>query len=74
MQTLATESGPTLVVAYGERDRIGFVAQGQNGPLGFSFEKILSILGAVAGGNGGGGEDAGSDAAPASETPIQTSA
>jgi hypothetical protein len=72
LETMAAESGPTLVVAYGESDRIGFVAQGENGPLGFSFEKILSILGAVA---GGGSDDADSaDETPVAETPIRTSA
>ncbi|MGH7859924.1 MAG: hypothetical protein ACREQY_21570, partial [Candidatus Binatia bacterium] len=72
LQTIAAESGPTLVVAYGESDRIGFVAQGENGPLGFSFEKILSILGAVAGGGADGTESV--DETPAGETPISTSA
>ena len=67
LETMAAESGPTLVVAYGESDRIGFVAQGKSGPLGFSFEKILSILGAVAGSGPSGAESE-------DETPVRTSA
>lgn len=70
MEQMAAESGPTLVVAYGERDRLGFAAQGTNGPLGFSFERILSILGAVA----GGAPDADEPDETGDETPTRTTA
>lgn len=66
MESMAAESGPTLVVAYGERDRLGFAAQGTNGPLGFSFERILSLLGAVAG--------RGAEVEAVDETPVRTTA
>jgi hypothetical protein len=71
LEALAAESGPTLVVAYGGRDTIGFVARGQSGPLGFSFEKLLSLLGAVAGVDGGPSDPG---AAAADETPLRASA
>ncbi|HLF57302.1 MAG TPA: FecR domain-containing protein [Thermoanaerobaculia bacterium] len=43
---LARQGGPLLVVAYGESDRIRFVALGANGPLGLSFERLLALAGA----------------------------
>ena len=44
---LASEVGPTLVLAYGDDDRVRLVARGGAGPLGVSFERLLALAGAV---------------------------
>jgi hypothetical protein len=61
-----TGGEPTLVVAYGESDRIRLVALGAAGPLGFSFERWLALAGLFA-------PEAGAEA-EADETPVRTAA
>ena len=38
-----------LVLAYGDADRVRFVARGGAGPLGLSFEKLFALAGAILG-------------------------
>jgi hypothetical protein len=47
IEALARETGPTLVLAYGEPDRLRLVTRGGAGPLGLSFEKLLALAGAL---------------------------
>jgi len=69
IQALTSELGPTLVVAYGESDRIRLVARGGKGPLGMSFERLLALAGAMQGGSSSPSTDG-----TVSETPQQATA
>jgi hypothetical protein len=76
---LAGSAGPVLIVAYGEAEQIRFVAQGTNGPLGFSFERLLALAGALGGGDTNDAVElrepsTGTAALPADETPIGAAA
>jgi hypothetical protein len=72
IEALAQEIGPTLVLAYGDPDRVRLVARGGAGPLGLSFEKLLSIAGAL-GEILPNGEDDGANSGE-DETPVRTTA
>jgi hypothetical protein len=65
IEALASEIGPTLVLAYGDADRVRVVSRGGAGPLGLSFEKLLAVAGAIR-----------EQAAPEDvvETPVRTTA
>jgi hypothetical protein len=47
IEALAKETGPMLVLVYGEPDAVRLVARGGTGPFGFSFERILALAGIV---------------------------
>lgn len=68
LEAMTRDAGPSLIVAYGEPDRVRLVARGAHGPLGFSFEKLLALAGALRSGT----------SAPASpvavETPVRATA
>jgi hypothetical protein len=64
---LAEDVGPTLVLAYGDADRVRFVSRGGAGPLGLSFEKLLAVAGALR-------EAVPAADAEATETPAQPTA
>jgi len=68
IEALTRELGPTLVVAYGDSDRIRFVARGGNGPLGLSFERLLALAGAIRGDAASAGDGT------TGETPVRTTA
>jgi len=63
---LAQEVGPTLVLAYGDADRVRFVSRGGTGPLGLSFEKLLAVAGAL--------RQPAPETEEANETPTQATA
>jgi len=64
IEALAQEIGPTLVLAYGDPDRVRLVARGGAGPLGFSFEKLLAVAGAIFARSPAPGEDGGAATDP----------
>ena len=67
IEALSREIGPTLVLAYGDADRVRLVSRGSSGPLGLSFEKLLALAGALRA-EAPTAEDAGN------ETPAETTA
>ena len=72
IEALTREIGPTLVLAYGDADRVRLVARGGMGPLGMSFEKLLAVAGALRE-QAPSAEDADSTANEV-ETPVRTTA
>jgi len=72
IEALTREIGPTLVLAYGDADRVRLVARGGMGPLGLSFEKLLAVAGALRE-QAPSAEDADSTANEV-ETPVRTTA
>jgi hypothetical protein len=68
LEAMTRDAGPSLIVAYGEPDRVRLVARGVHGPLGFSFEKLLALAGALRSGT------ATSTTPIANETPIHATA
>ncbi|MCM2268999.1 MAG: FecR domain-containing protein [Thermoanaerobaculia bacterium] len=68
LEALSKEIGPTLVLAYGDADRVRMVARGGAGPLGLSFEKLLALAGVLREQAPEGGD------AEALETPVRTTA
>jgi hypothetical protein len=78
IEALARDLGPTLVLAYGDFDRLRLVSRGGAGPLGLSFEKLLALAGAISDlvpalQEGAGGDGAG-DGSEEKETPVRTTA
>jgi hypothetical protein len=64
IEALSRELGPTLVLAYGDADRVRLVSRGGAGPLGLSFEKLLAVAGALRAEAPTAEEDAGGETPP----------
>ncbi len=68
IEAMTRDAGPTLIVAYGEPDRVRLVARGAHGPLGFSFERLLALAGALRSGTGEPASEPVADETPARAT------
>ncbi len=70
LSALAGEAGPSLAVAYGERQGLTFSTRGAGGPMGISFESLLAVGGLLGGLGDEEDGEANGPAAPATETPA----
>ncbi len=70
LSALAGEAGPSLAVAYGERQGLTLSTRGAGGPMGISFESLLAVGGLLGGMGEAEDGEANGTAAVAAETPA----